>query len=96
MCRFSPECAGYSQSPKLTHDRNDGEVAAQPLHLLLPTLNLDVIKAFTARVAANDRYTLTGAWLAADWYTAAMSRMSFSPSSPDVSGVLLDATHSEK
>ena len=29
--------------------------------LLLPTLNLDVIKAFTARVASNDRYTLTGA-----------------------------------
>ena len=28
--------------------------------LLLPTLNLDVIKAFTARVAANDRYSLSG------------------------------------
>jgi hypothetical protein len=28
--------------------------------LLMPTLNLDVIKAFTARVAASDRYTLSG------------------------------------
>jgi hypothetical protein len=28
--------------------------------LLLPTLNLEVIKAFTARVAANDRYSLSG------------------------------------
>lgn len=29
--------------------------------LLMPTLNLDVIKAFTARVAASDRYILSGA-----------------------------------
>ena len=28
--------------------------------LLLPTLNLEVIKAFTARVAASDRYSLSG------------------------------------
>src|SRR5262249_52068657 len=28
--------------------------------LLLPTLNLNVIKAFTARVAASDRYSLSG------------------------------------
>ena len=28
--------------------------------LLLPTLNLEVIKAFTARVAASDRYKLIG------------------------------------
>jgi len=29
--------------------------------LLLPTLNLNVIKAFSQRIAASDRYSLTGA-----------------------------------
>jgi hypothetical protein len=31
------------------------------IHWLLPTLNLEVIKAFSARVAGNERYRLTGA-----------------------------------